>query len=150
VLLGQIHRQLLGKAAAVGGLLFVVAASGCGIRNPWETVYPASGKVTFKGKPVANAEIALFPEDSAAPDTVRPRAKTTDDGAFAVWTYERGDGAPAGRYKATIVHHEVVVTNGAVGAKPNNLPKKYATPQTTDLVLEIAQGQSELPTIELR
>lgn len=133
-----------------GGLVLMLAASGCGSSNPWETVYPASGKVVFKGQPVVDAEIALFPEDSGAPETVRPRAKSTGDGGFAVWTYERGDGAPAGRYKATIVHHEVVVSNGAMGVKPNSLPRKYANPQTTDVVVEIAHGQTEIPTIELR
>jgi hypothetical protein len=150
VFLGLKRLGVLKVSGAVSGLLLSLAVSGCGSANPWETVYPATGKVTFKGKPVVDAEIALFPEDGSAPETVRPRAKTAGDGAFAVWTYERGDGAPAGRYKATIVHHEVVVSNGAMGVKPNSLPRKYASPTTTDLFVEIAQGETDIPTIELR
>jgi hypothetical protein len=150
VFLGINHRSVVGVVGVVGGLMLTLTVAGCGSASPWETVYPASGKVTFKGRPVIDAEISLFPEDGAAPETVRPRAKTADDGAFAVWTYERGDGAPAGRYKATIVHHEIVVSNGAMGVKPNSLPKKYSRPDTTDLVVEISQGQTEIPTIELR
>jgi hypothetical protein len=74
----------------------------------------------------------------------------TADGAFAVWTYEHGDGAPAGQYKATVIHHEVVVTNGAVGAKPSKLPRKYTRAETTDLVIEIGEEQTQIPPIELR
>jgi len=113
-------------------------------------VYPAKGVVTYKGKPVANAEIALFPVDEAIPEVVRPRAKTAANGEFVVWTYEVGDGAPAGNYKATVVHNEVVEVKNVAVTKPNDLPAKYSKLQTTDLVVEIAQGETEIPTIELR
>ncbi|MBL8849208.1 MAG: hypothetical protein JNG89_05970, partial [Planctomycetaceae bacterium] len=105
------------------GTVLALSMWGCGGANPWETVYPATGVLTFNGKPLADAEIALIPVDATAPPTVRPRARSTSDGAFAVWTYEQGDGAPAGQYKATVIHHEVVVTNGAVGAKPSRIPR---------------------------
>ncbi|MBL8851135.1 MAG: hypothetical protein JNG89_15755, partial [Planctomycetaceae bacterium] len=80
----------------------------------------------------------------------RPRARSTSDGAFAVWTYEQGDGAPAGQYKATVIHHEVVVTNGAVGAKPSRIPRKYTRAETTDLVIEIGENETQIPPIELK
>ena len=145
-------RNPFSTAAIVGGAVFafVLPLAGCSEQNPWETVYPATGQVTFRGQPVANAEIALFPEDSTAPETVRPRARSTADGEFAVWTYERGDGAPAGRYKATVVQHDVVVTNGAVGTRPNKLPRKYARAETTDLVIEVSQAETQIPRIELK
>lgn len=135
---------------AILGVVLTLSLWGCGGSNPWETVYPAGGTVVYNGKPVADAEIALFPEDPAAPVTVRPRAKSAPNGTFALWTYDFADGAPAGRYKATVVRHEVVVSNGAVGAKPNDLPKKYSNVQTTDLIIEIAQQGNEIPTLELQ
>jgi hypothetical protein len=56
---------------AAGSLLsgvFTLSLFGCGGSNPWETVYPATGVLTFKGKPLADAEISLFPVDATAPD----------------------------------------------------------------------------------
>lgn len=138
------------RARVVCGLLMVTLC-GCGkAKSPWETVYPAKGKVTFKGKAVPNAELAFFPQDISVPAMVRPRATSAEDGTFTVWTYEKGDGAPAGSYKVTVIHSEVVVGNGTVGAKPNDLPKKYSTPDTTDLLVEIGEVPTDIPPFELK
>jgi hypothetical protein len=102
------------------------------------------------GRPVANADIALFPEDPAAPGTVRPKAKSAADGKFVVWTYVEGDGAPAGSYKVTVVHQEVGVSKDTIVAKPNDLPEKYAKVNTTDLKVQVVAGQTEIPPLELR
>lgn len=133
------------------GFLMTLGLTGCGGSNsaPWETVYPVAGTVTYQGKPVANADVMLFPQDDSFPATVRPRAKSGADGTFQVWTWQRGDGAPAGSYKVTVVHHEIVVSNGAMGAKPNDLPKKYASPDTTDWVVQIAEEETTIPPFEL-
>ena len=139
------------KAVVLWGLLLAPSLWGCGKqKQPWETVYPAKGVVTFKGVPVADAEIALFPADDSMPDTVRPRAKTSEDGEFIVWTYQEGDGAPAGNYKATVVHHKVEITKDVAVTKPNDLPAKYSKLQTTDLVVEIGEGETEIPPFELQ
>src|SRR5262245_23797280 len=123
------------RAAMLLGLLSAPVLTGCGkAKEPWETAYPAKGVLTYKGKPVANAEIAFFPQGTSMPDSVRPRAKTNDEGAFVVWTYQPGDGAPAGNYKVTIVHHSVTEKNGVGITLPNDLPPKYSRVQSTDLV----------------
>jgi len=152
MLLGLFNRDgVTTPALLLFGAMLLPSLSGCGkAKNPWETAYPAKGVVTYKGKPLAGAEISLFPQGDAVPENVRPRAKSAEDGSFTLWTYERGDGAPAGTYKATVVHHQVVVTNGSVGSKPNDLPRKYARPDTTDLVVEISQGTTEIPKFELK
>ncbi|MBX3439216.1 MAG: hypothetical protein KF861_17125 [Planctomycetaceae bacterium] len=139
-------------AAALCGSFLTLMMAGCGgsAPPPWETVYPATGVVTYRGKPVANADIVLFPQDETFPDTVRPRAKSTEDGTFSVWTWQRGDGAPAGNYKATIVHNEIVISNGAMGAKPNDLPRKYSQPDTTDLIVRIDPESNQIPPLELK
>ncbi len=132
------------------GLLFAPLIAGCSDSLPWETTHPAIGKVTLKGRPIANAELAFFPNDNSFPTATRPRAKSTEDGKFIVWTYAHGDGAPAGSYKVTVVHHEVGVSKDTIVAKPNDLPKKYANLQTTDIEVNIAEGQNEIPPIDLR
>ncbi len=133
-----------------GGLLVAILLAGCAEQEPWEATQPTVGTITLKGRPLANAELAFFPEDETVPTLVRPRAKSTEDGKFTVWTYAQGDGAPLGRYKVTVVHHEVGLSRGTIIAKPNDLPKKYAKLQTTDILVHVAEGQPELPSIELR
>lgn len=138
------------KLLLSNGLLWVTLLAGCSEQKPWETTQPAVGTITLKGRPIANAELAFFPEDDNIPTAVRPRAKSTEGGKFIVWTYAQGDGAPAGSYKVTVVHHEVGVSKGTIIAKLNDLPKKYSKLQTTDIVVNIAAGQNEIPPIELR
>lgn len=143
------YRLSLRRLAAV--LLLPLAISGCSKGgSPWEKTYPVSGVVTYKGQPIVDAEISLFPEDKDAPETVRPKAKSTEGGKFVVWTYNPGDGAPAGNYKVTVVHNEVTVSKDTIVAKPNDLPQKYASRETTDLQLQITAGPNESSTLSLK
>ncbi|WP_437230507.1 hypothetical protein SH661x_002003 [Planctomicrobium sp. SH661] len=145
------NHRMSGKAAALCGLALLATLSGCGKSDPWKVVHPAKGIVTYKGKPVAEAAITLIPQDANAPETVRPQAKSAEDGTFQLWTYEKGDGAPSGSYKVVIVHYPITRTDkGDVIANPNDLPKKYASPVTTDLVVEVAEGKTELPPFDLK
>ena len=133
------------------GALGTPALSGCsGGKEPWEATYPVSGVVTYKGSPVANADISFFPEDASFPDTVRPKAKSGTDGTFVISTYAGGDGAPAGNYKVTIVRHEVTVSKDTIVAKPNDLPGKYSKRDTTDLEVQVVASQNDLPPFDLR
>ncbi len=113
-------------------------------------MHPTTGQVTFKGRPIADAELTFFPEDKTYPDSVRPRAKSTADGKFVAWTHIQGDGVPAGSYKVTIVHNEVAISKNTIVAKPNDLPAKYSKRDTTDIHVQIASGKNEIPAIELK
>ncbi|HET6423886.1 MAG TPA: hypothetical protein VFG20_09400 [Planctomycetaceae bacterium] len=136
------------RTLVVGGL-FSATVCGCG-GKPWESVNVAKGVITHKGKPVKDAEIKLFPVDSEFPESVRPWAKSNENGEFALSTYDRDDGAPTGAYKVTVVHHEIVVKGESMMAKPNDLPKKYATKDTTDLTIEIGPGNTTIPPLDLK
>lgn len=132
-------------------VLFLPASVGCfQSKSGWEETHKATGVVKFKGKPVVDAELAFYPEDTTAPESVRPRAKTTEGGKFEVWTYQQGDGIPAGNYKVTVVHNEVAVSKGTIVAKPNSLPAKYSRLDSTDLVVAIAAGPNDLQPIEIK
>ncbi len=134
----------------LNGLLTIALFCGCGGGQPWEKVYPVMGVVTHKGKPVKDAELAFFPLDDKVPETVLPRAKSTENGEFAVSTYHNGDGAPAGKYKVTVIHNEIVVKGESMTAKPNDLPKKYASRATTDLTVEIGKTATTIPPLDLK
>ncbi len=134
----------------VACLVLCFALSGCGSKPAWEVTHPVKGLLTYKGKPVANADLAFFPQDSSYPDTVRPRARTKEDGSFIVWTYNEGDGAPVGSYKVTAVHNEIGISKEAVVAKPNDLPPKYSTLEGTDLQITVKEGENQLPEFALK
>ena len=139
------------RTALISAILLTPLLWGCGKqKQPWETVYPAKGVVTYKGQPIADAEIALFPADESMPESIRPKARSSETGEFVVWTNQVGDGAPAGTYKATVVHHAVKFVKQVAVTMPNDLPKKYATVQTTDLLVEIGEGATEIPPLELK
>lgn len=75
------------------GLLAAVSV-GCGPSAP--KLYPASGTVTFEGKPVEGASVMFVPQ--AGP----PSSGTTDaSGKFTVMTKGK-PGAPLGTYKVTV------------------------------------------------
>lgn len=138
-------------AAVVLGLVVIPVVSGCGkAKEKWDTAYPTKGVVKFRGNPVADAEIAFFPQGESVPATIRPRARTKEDGSFEVWTYQPGDGAPEGKYKITVTHTTVKEYKGVAINQPNDLPPKYATQQTTDLVAEIGPQPNEIPPLELK
>jgi hypothetical protein len=129
------------RTMRVVGLFLLPSICGCGeAGKSWEKVYAVSGVVTHKGRPVKDAELTFFALDPDVPESVRPWAKSSENGEFTLSTYDRGDGAPAGKYKATVVHHQIVVSAGAMGTKPNDLPKKYAN----------REGETKLPTFELK
>jgi hypothetical protein len=135
---------------AVICLMAFSAMNGCSKPKPWETTHPTSGQVTFKGAPVADAELSFYPDDASFPTSVRPKAKTTADGKFVAWTNEQGDGLPAGSYKVTIIHNVVAISKDTVVAKPNDLPAKYAALDTTDLQVKIVPGKNVIPSFDLK
>ena len=146
-----IQSGLTRKTPVFLGLSLAVILSGCGkAKEPWETTYPVKGVVKYGGKSLAGADVAFFPQGKSIPDSVRPRATTGEDGSFVLWTYEKGDGAPAGNYKVTVVHHVVGQVNGVTVTHPNDLPAKYSTLQNTDLRAEVGPKETELPPIELK
>ena len=73
----------------------------CGKRR--KVVYPVHGKIVDNlDKPAVGATIVFHPVDANDPDPARPIGNVEEDGSFTLTTYEKGDGAPAGDYIATI------------------------------------------------
>lgn len=137
-------------ASGTLALLLTPALSGCGgSSKPWEVVVPASGQVTFEGKPVAGAQITLYPTSAEVPDTVRPSATTSEDGSFVLGTYGANDGAPAGDYKAGIVWFKVVDTGGGPVRGNNVLPQKYSNPEASGIVVTVNAPETRVAAISL-
>jgi hypothetical protein len=106
------------------GLLFVVGCSGGG-----PSLAPVSGKVTFDGKPLANATVGFYPEGPHA--GVNSSGKTNDNGEYTLMTVvDRKPGAVVGKHRVSII-----VASDAAGSdlpadkQPKNraprIPAKY-------------------------
>lgn len=138
----------LGAVAAV--VAMSLASAGCSHEPERLATYPATGTVTFKGKPTPGALVVLHPQQDLGKDVPRPNGYVDKDGRFVLTTFKSGDGAPAGKYKVTIEWNKLVVKGKDAEPGPNVLPEKYAQPATTDVVVSIASGENQIPPLNLR
>jgi hypothetical protein len=112
---------------------------------------PAAGEITFDGKPIPGALVVLHPKDTSNPKVLPARGHVGADGKFVLSTYDTGDGAVPGQYAVTVEWYQLIKEGDSARPGPNVLPKKYATPHTSDIpVVTIADGQSTLPAIALK
>jgi tetratricopeptide (TPR) repeat protein len=131
-----------GLAAAV--LLLVVLGTKL-FGNGRMRVYRAQGKADFEGKPMAKATLILHPVGERTIHFPLPCATVKEDGTFALGTYGKGDGAPAGEYKVTV---QWVVAAPGSNIPVNVLPEKYSDAKTSDLTVRIKTGTNTLPPIQ--
>ena len=132
----------------MSGLLLTIALIGCGDAGPPRAaLHPASGKVTVDGRPAPGVEVRLRPtDDPNSLDALVPFATTGEDGGFKLGTYEKGDGAPEGRYKLTLFWPDR--PPGPSHAE-DQLGGTYALPEKTTLEAVIVKGENTIPTIEV-
>ena len=138
------------KAALTIALLLTTGAlAGCGQQGPQRVpVFKTTGKVLFQNQPPAGALVVLHPRGAAA-DSPRPTAQVKSNGTFEATTFESGDGAPAGEYVVTVQWFPARKVAGDFVPGPNVLPRKYSTPEASDLIVHVAEGENSLPPITL-
>src|SRR5262249_14892195 len=115
--------------------------------------HPATGQVFYEGKPVAGAVVVFHPQGDKADPKIRHAAETDKEGKFSLTTFKKGDGAPAGDYKVTVVLYEPKLKEGEVpGDRPvkSLLPLKYGDPALTPLRATVKAARNELPRFELK
>jgi hypothetical protein len=143
-------------AAMLVAIASIGLTAGCG--DGRVATAPVAGRVLVDGQPAAGAVVVLHPADAASltaeAEKLRPMGRTDEAGDFTLGTWESSDGAPAGRWKATV---EWYLAEGAsANADPESadagvdrLGGVYANPDTTPLSVEIASGGTTLPPFEL-
>lgn len=141
-----------------GVWLFVLALtclSGCGSSDP--QLYPVTGTLTYKGKPVSKASINMMPEQGAA-----ATATTDENGIFTAQTNgksgvvggqakvmvslvtmigapETNDGSPEAAAKFS-----QMVNSGKIRFV-SSVPAKYGQPTTTPLEITVSEEASQKP-----
>jgi hypothetical protein len=134
-------------------LLLAVAAAltGCDVKHPDRLpVFPVEGQVQVNGQPLANAFVVLHPKGASDPRLLAARGQTDQNGKFQVTTYEAGDGAPVGEYAVTVEYHPLLNQGGSYEPGPNVLPRRLASPSTTDVIVRVAASPNTLPPIDVR
>jgi hypothetical protein len=106
--------------------------------------------VLLDKQPLAGAIVTLYPQGVAEPHATPSKAQTDTTGRFRVGTFADDDGAPAGEYVITVIRYPVQKQgDGGYTAGPNDVPKKYASPKTTDLRVHLDDGKTDIPTLAL-
>ena len=107
---------------------------------PRTDLAPVSGKVTFQGKPLADAKVVFVPTGKDEPD--RPAAVTDAEGAFELICDDQA-GAPPGNYQVVIMAFKPATDADDSESKPPSLiPVKYNTPKTSGLTA-VVKDQDE-------
>lgn len=145
--------------------IFMAAVStGCGSSGP--KLYPASGTVTYEGKPVDGATVMFTPQGG------RPSIGTTDAaGKFTISTNGKPGAAP-GAYTVSIIKSQIAdsaVASSQAEVKPSEeemmkrqkdmaammqgaqkaakpkplLPEKYSLPQSSSLSATVTEDASK-------
>jgi hypothetical protein len=148
-------------------LLIATVAVACNQATPGRVpVYPAKGKVLYKGSPLAGALVVFEPSGAAADGTgsannagpIRATGRTGLDGTFQLRTYQGNDGAPAGNYRVGVSsvpqksEGNLFSSDPATKSKsnPDVLRGRYTDPKTSGLKAEIKTQDNELPPFDLK
>ena len=126
----------LGALCALAAIGLVI---GCGgPSGPAAKLVPVTGKVTYKGQPLAKGTVSLMP--------VKPGNTATGEivgGAFKLSTYQKDDGAPPGQYKVAVTAWEKEPTMDAPKGVPA-IPQKFFDPAKSGLTAEVSPQKTEL------
>jgi hypothetical protein len=113
---------------------------------------PASGTITWQGKPLAGFRITLHPAEGQ-----RPAAGVSNaEGKFVLGTNSPNDGAVVGNHPVSVIWDQPVDDglNSAPGdatlKPPINLPAKFSSPDTSGLKLDIPSGGSSTLQLDLK
>lgn len=123
--------------------LLLVVSAGCGESGP--SLMPVKGTVTVDGQP-AEGVVLLFHGGNSVSS-----ASSDASGAFSIVTNAE-PGIPAGSYKVTASWPEKVEATSTMGDTPDapdRLGSKYLIRDQSKISIEVTDGTTELPVIEL-
>jgi len=139
-----------------------LVAAGCGsqARTGTDPVYPVSGVISLRGKPVAGADVTFF----NAQKNRSAFGRTNDKGEYKLTTFAPNDGAVEGQHVVTVIKLQTAPETAPVAdiqspdyvppgfgqstePKPpkSEMPEKYADQATSGLTATVnADGPNEV------
>ena len=117
---------------------------GCA-RNDWHAqLVPAAGSIRINGEVPVYLVVKLHPVDGQVDSREScPWGIVDDAGRYILSTYKRGDGAPPGEYRVTLVWPV------EPGALVDRLKDAYQTPDKAVTTVLVTPDSSEIPMIQL-
>lgn len=148
---------LLGTVMYRGLFLLTLCGLGCTGRtgDKWRAglprAYPATGMVTYNGKPLAEATVVFHAQVPALNRSVAAVGRTDAAGRFALRTYRDADGAIAGSHQVTVSKVEIVSPSGRplvpdetgdvleMFVQKTLIPKRYRLADTSGLSATVTE-----------
>jgi hypothetical protein len=129
------------------GLAVAVLLSGCGGKPARPPLYPVSGRVVVDSKPAAGVLVGLHPEGNTGLTAQRSYGETKADGSFDVTTFNPGDGAPAGKYRVTLIWAPSVPGGDP---QPDRLQGRYSNPERPFATIRVEPGPNRLESFQVK
>lgn len=143
------------------GLLAIVlmaSLSGCGSSDGLAKRYKVSGKVTYKGQPLAKGNIMFYPATTDPKGVNNGATGTIVNGEYQLSTVTDNDGAYPGEYVVAIESKDVDMKQAEGGVKggvfkqddvakayrgaKSLIPAKYAVAETSGLKASVKSGSN--------
>jgi hypothetical protein len=147
-----------GAIKALSAAVLLLLLAGCGDSTGLAKRYPVSGKVTYKGAPLARGNINFIPTGTTPAD--RAATATIENGYYNLTTATENDGAFPGTYTVTITSTNVDLTEvkanqqGGAGRQgdvvrasrnaKSLIPTKYEFPDQSGLKAEVKPGSNSV------
>ena len=143
----MLHQKIFHRVCAALLVAGCVAFQGCGGKDWQAETHPSRGRLTVNGQPAGGAVVELHSTGETKPDVrnSRPWAVVQEDGTYTLSTYERGDGAHLGEY-AVVVRWPPDVNQPSL---LDRLGNAYSRPEKSKWRVTIAEGENELPPVEI-
>jgi len=121
--------------------------AGCAEGTKHPPTHPVKGSITLDGKPLAGALVSFIPASGQ-----QPANGTTDaSGGYTLTSFTRGDGIMVGDYRVVVTKFpptagsgsgegEYVPPTGEMQPPKNELPAKYAAPETSGFTASVVAG----------
>ena len=137
------------------GLCIAVGFFSVGCGEPKETVpelVSVTGKVTFRGEPLADAAVTFVPAEGEEEATelnrlVRPSAKTGADGGYEL-AWGDNAGAPPGKY--TVIVMKLAPSDDDEVKPASLIPENYGSPKTSGLSRVVKEEGENVINIDLQ
>jgi hypothetical protein len=135
----ELSRGLRPAWIAIGLAWLMLLGAGCGGDPNILPTARVSGTLAYEGKPVANGAIHFHPQKGQTANGI------VKDGKFTLTTYSDGDGAIVGKHRIAVDVVEEVPTKDGDTTTKSLVPKKFTSPDSSGIELEIpASGRSNL------
>jgi hypothetical protein len=135
-------------ALACVGLLATSTSCRRQVRKP---VFPTHGQVFDKNNRPATGALVIFNPVDAGPAPVKPVAHVDQKGNFALTTYDKDDGGPAGEYIITIEWRQGGGNPFGGKESHDSLKGAYSNPKTSKLKFKIEdRPDNTVPPIRLQ